>query len=150
MMDRPLFVYGTLRDPDLLSAVLGRAVPAPMQLCAVAPGCVALGHRNGRKAALVRVPGGMAQGLLVLGLSTFEADLLDAFVGGDYCRSVVAVMVAEELHEAAAYLPRVEVPRPGEAWSLSRWQQQHKSHAFAACAATAAELRDKLIALRPN
>ena len=37
-LTRPLFVYGTLRDPELLSAVLGRPLRAGEALGAVAPG----------------------------------------------------------------------------------------------------------------
>jgi hypothetical protein len=35
---RPLFVYATLRDPELLAAVLGRQLAAGEMLAAVAPG----------------------------------------------------------------------------------------------------------------
>lgn len=147
-MGRLLFVYGTLRDPDLLCAVLGRAVPRAARLGAVAPGFAAVSHDQGRRAALLRTPGGAAEGLALLGLSAFEIDLLDAYLGDQFRRSVIAIMIEEELHEAEAYLATVR--RDAEPWSLSHWQRHHKPYALLAGAATAAELRHKLIALRPN
>ena len=40
-------------------------------------------------------------------ISTFEADLLDAYEGEEYRRAVLPVMIGDELHEALAYLPVV-------------------------------------------
>lgn len=149
-MDRPFFAYGALSDPDLLGAVLGRPMPRPMRLAATAPGFVALCCRDGRRAALVRRPGAAVEGLLVLGLSAFEADLLDAFAGNEFRRSIVAVMLDEELHEADAFLPANPVPRYAEPWSLFLWQENHKSQTLAAASVVAPELRARLISIRPN
>lgn len=149
-MDRPLFVYGTLADSELLGAVLGRPVLGPTQLAAIAPGFAALCHGEVRRAALARVPGGAADGLVIVGLSAFEMDLLDAYLDGDYRRSIIAVMIEEELHEADAYLPARPPPQGAAPWSLMQWQQDHKPHALVAAATAAAQLRDKLIAIRPN
>jgi hypothetical protein len=149
-MDRPLFTHGPLSDPALLGAVLGRPVPSPMRLAATAPGFVALCCGNGRRAALVRRSGAAVDGLLVLGLTAFEADLLDAFAGDDFCRSVVAVMLDEELHEANASVPVARVPRDAEPWSLLRWQANHKPQTLVAARAVAPDSRARLIAIRPN
>jgi gamma-glutamylcyclotransferase (GGCT)/AIG2-like uncharacterized protein YtfP len=148
-LDRPLFVYGTLRDPDLLSAVLGRPLRAGETIAAVAPGYRTTHYPNRIYPALIRAPGGSAEGLALLGLSSFELDLLDQFEGQEYRRGIVPVMIGEELHEADAYLPAVPVAA-GDPWSLERWQALHKADVLDSDAAQAEQIRRKLIAIRPN
>ena len=106
-MGNPLFVYGTLRDPDLLVGVIGRPIAG---LGAAAPGFVAVHYPGRIYPALVRRPGGAAAGLVLTDLSAFEVDLLDAFEGTEYRRAIIPVMIDEELHEAFAYLPAIAIP----------------------------------------
>lgn len=146
-MDRPLFVYGTLRDPDLLAAVLGRPLSADEALAAFAPGFRATHYPNRIYPALIRAPGGSAEGLALVGLTRFELDLLDAFEGSEYRRGVVPVMIGEELHEAHAYLPAIAIAG-GDPWTLERWQAVHKADVLLAEASQADEIRQKLIAIR--
>jgi gamma-glutamylcyclotransferase (GGCT)/AIG2-like uncharacterized protein YtfP len=151
-MTLPLFVYGTLRDPDLIAAVLGRQLRPGTAHAAHAPGFAAVYYPGRAYPALIRKPGGTADGLLLTGLSPFELDLLDAYEGTEYRREVIAAMLADEpeLHEASAYLPAIPIPSDAPAWSLSRWQQETKPRALAAERAASEELRSKLIAVRPN
>src|SRR5690348_7753130 len=106
-MSQFLFVYGTLRDPDLLSGVLNRPLNAGHMLPATAPGFAAVHYPNRIYPALVRKPGAAAEGLILTDLSPFEKDLLDAFEGPEYRRDIIPVMIGEELHEAFAYLPAI-------------------------------------------
>ncbi len=149
-MDRSLFVYGTLSDPDLLAAVIGRRVDRRHLLAAVAPGFRAVHYPQRVYPALVRAPGGRATGLLVLNLTPFERDVLDAFEGAEYRRGIVPVIFDDELHEADAYLPVVAVAADGPAWSLAEWQANHKPHVLVDEGAAAADIRARLIAVRPN
>ena len=149
-MTLPLFVYGTLRDPDLLAAVLGRPLRAGGQYAARAPGFRAVPYPGRVYPALIRAPGAAAEGLLLLDLSPFERDLLDAFEGGEYRRTPLAALVEEDLFEADAYLPAIAVLNSGPDWSLAHWQAEHKPRVLGAEAASAAEIRSKLIAVRPN
>lgn len=148
-MSLPLFVYGTLRDPEIAANVLTRPVRAAACHVATAPGFRTVFFPSRTYPVLVRQPGGRAQGLLLTDITPFERDLLDAFEGDDYRRMPVPVMVEEELFEAEAYLPTAPVGEFKD-WSLSRWQAEHKPLALIAHAGTAAELRLRLIALRPN
>lgn len=149
-MSELLFVYGTLRDPDVLGGVLGRPLRPAALLPAVAPGFVALHYPGRIYPALVRRPGGTAPGLVLTDVSPFERDLLDAFEGAEYRRGIVAVMLGEELHEAGAYLPAIAVPADAAPWTLEAWQAEHKRRVLSGEIAGAAELRAKLIAIRPN
>ena len=147
-MGNLLFVYGTLRDPDLLSAVLGRSTAATA--AATAPGFAVVYYPGRIYPALVRRPGAAAPGLVLLDLTPFEQDLLDAFEGTEYRRTIVPVMIDEELHEAFAYLPATAIPAGADPWTLPDWQIRHKPWVLQSEKATADELRAKLIAIRPN
>lgn len=149
-MTLPLFVYGTLCDPDLRAAVLGRVLQPEAVHAARAPGFRAVPYPGRIYPALIRAPGVAAEGLLLLGLTPFENDLLDAFEGDEYRRSPVAAMLEEELHEADAYLPAIAIAADAPDWTLQRWQAEHKGRVLATEAATADELRQRLIAIRPH
>jgi gamma-glutamylcyclotransferase (GGCT)/AIG2-like uncharacterized protein YtfP len=144
-----LFVYGTLRDPDLLAGVLGRSRTVA-GVAAAAPGFVAVHYPGRIYPALVRRPGAAAPGLVLTDLTAFEIDLLDAFEGDEYRRGVIPVVIDEELHEAFAYLPVATIPADAPEWTLRAWQEEHKARVLAGEQATADELRAKLIAIRPN
>lgn len=145
-----LFVYGTLRDPDLLAGVLNRPLNADRMVPAAAPGFAAVHYPDRIYPALVRAPGGAAEGLVLTDLSPFEKDLLDVFEGPEYRRQIIPVMVAEELHEAFAYLPAIAVPADAAPWTLSVWQMNHKPRVLVSERAGADEIRLKLIAVRPH
>ena len=145
-----LFVYGTLRDPDLLAGVLNRPLSAERMLPATAPGFAAVHYPNRIYPALVRAPGGAAEGLVLTDLRPFEKDLLDVFEGPEYHREIIPVMIAEELHEAFAYLPAIAVPADAPPWTLVDWQMNHKPRVLVSERAGADEIRLKLIAVRPN
>lgn len=148
--ERPLFVYGTLQDPDLLAAVLGRPLRPGRLLRATAPGFRAVHYPGRVYPALVRRPGGAASGLVLTDISRFERDVLDAFEGAEYRRQPVAVMIEEELHEADAYLPAIAVSADAHEWSLLRWQENHKPAVLVSEMASASEIRERLILVRPH
>ena len=145
-----LFVYGTLRDPDLLAGVLARPLNSAAMMPATAPGFRAVHYPGRIYPALIRAPGAAAEGLVLTDLSPFETDLLDAFEGAEYRRSVVPIMIWEELHQAFAYLPAIEIPVDSPSWTLAAWQIAHKSRVLGAERAGAEEIRMKLIAVRPH
>ncbi|HWA18920.1 MAG TPA: gamma-glutamylcyclotransferase family protein [Devosia sp.] len=144
-----LFVYGTLRDPDILSAVLGRPLNGGAIADAAAPGFHVVHYPGRNYPGLVRVAGKAAPGLVLLDLSAFQMDLLDAFEGDEYRPEAIPVMIGEELHQVLAYLPTISIPGDAAAWTLSAWQAEHKSRLLFSHRDTAAGLRAKLIAIRP-
>ncbi|MBK8084312.1 MAG: gamma-glutamylcyclotransferase [Devosia sp.] len=148
-MSLPLFVYGAAA-PQLLAAVLGRPLRPAMLHAARAPGFRAVHYPGRIYPALVRRPGAAAEGLVLTDITPFERDLLDAFEGEEYRRGPVAVMIEAELHEADAYLPAIAIPQDAPGWELAAWQARHKHRVLAADAATASELRARLIAVRPH
>ncbi len=150
MRQRPLFVYGMLRDADVCTALLGRVPDRRSIAAAVAPGFRVVRYPGRQYPALVRMPGGAAEGQVLLGLTDFEQDVLDVFEGAEYRRDMIPVVIEEELHEIEAFLPTAKIAADAEAWSFSRWQQNHKAAALVAQVEAGARIRAQLIAARPN
>ena len=80
---RPLFAYGTLRDPDILWAILGRSIPDHARLMARAPGYAAVHYPGRTYPALIGNPMEAAPGLVLDGLSPLDVAVLSRhdFVG---------------------------------------------------------------------
>lgn len=132
---RPLFVYGTLRDPEMLAAVIGRKVPASQRLGARAPGYRAAFLAGRSYPALV--PGrGRARGFVLLGLSGEEMDRLDRFEGEEYRRAEIEVVVADGVIAAEAYFAVAPIEGEARTWSLAGWRRTHKRAELAAVAIT--------------
>jgi gamma-glutamylcyclotransferase (GGCT)/AIG2-like uncharacterized protein YtfP len=121
----PLFVYGTLCDPDIRAAVLGRrdveAVPAALA-----------GHRTvfypeRSYPALVRADRRSAQGLLLTGLTVADMARLDAFEADEYRRQAVGVETGHGPIAAETYMPVVEIGAMAADWTLEDWTLRHKA-----------------------
>lgn len=145
-----LFVYGTLRDPDLLAAVLARPLNGAAIFPAIAPGHRVVTYPSRTYPALVRAPGATAEGLVLADLTPFELDLLDAYEGAEYRRGRIPVILDEELHETFAYLPASAIPADAPPWTLAAWQESYKPRALVSERAAAETLRIKLLVIRPH
>jgi hypothetical protein len=122
-----LFVYGTLRDPDVLAAVLGR--PYDMAGAAIAR---LSGHRvvffPGRTyPALVAAAGRDAEGLALAALTPTDFAMLDAFEGDEYRRSGASVIVNGLAVQADVYFPRQPIGAAAAEWSFDTWVAKHKA-----------------------
>ncbi len=127
----PLFVYGTLRDADIVSAVLGRAVDIATLPMASAPGFAAVYMPGQVYPALIARPGAAAAGLMLASLSVADWAVLDAFEGDNYRRSVIAVVSHGIEIEAQAYRPVRVIDGHAPDWSLDHWQAHHKAQVLA-------------------
>lgn len=139
-----LFVYGTLQDPDVLAAVLGRPVDVAVLPVAAAPGYRAIAYPGRVYPALVADPTGAAPGRLLAGLDRLDFDILDAFEGDEYRRTSITVVAAEQSFAAAAYLPAAVIANAGPAWSLAHWTLRHKAAVLGSETGTATALRQRL------
>lgn len=122
----PLFLYGTLRDPDILAAVLGRIVREDELAKATAPGCAAVYFPGQFYPALVRRAGTAAPGLLLSRLTDDDLLALDAFEGDQYRRGEVQLLIAAGPVTAEVYWPAVPVAASAPDWTLERWMSEHK------------------------
>ncbi|MBZ0129163.1 MAG: gamma-glutamylcyclotransferase [Rhodobacteraceae bacterium] len=119
-----LFVYGTLRDDDLLSVVVGR----PRETIRTEP-AVLLDHQvqkvKGEGYPMVRaMAGAAAEGLLISDLSALDLARLDYYEGAHlYDRITVSLNTADGVVEAGLYMPTVDGGlQPGGDWSLGGFQ----------------------------
>jgi gamma-glutamylcyclotransferase (GGCT)/AIG2-like uncharacterized protein YtfP len=122
----PLFLYGTLRDPDILTAVLGRTVAARDLVAATAPDCAAVYFPGQLYPALVWRAGGAAPGLLLTHATMDDLMALDAFEGDEYRRGPVQVATATGAVAAEVYWPALTVASSAADWTLERWTREHK------------------------
>jgi gamma-glutamylcyclotransferase (GGCT)/AIG2-like uncharacterized protein YtfP len=122
----PLFLYGTLRDPDILAAVLGRAMAEGDLVAAAAPDCAAVYFPGQLYPALVQRTGGSAPGLLLSRATADDMAALDAFEGDQYRRGPVLAATATALVAAEVYWPAIAVDPCSADWTLERWMRQHK------------------------
>ncbi|MFB4318170.1 gamma-glutamylcyclotransferase family protein [Actinomadura sp. 21ATH] len=132
-----LFVYGTLRFPEVLESLLGRVpalAPASVRGWSVRalPGEVFPG--------MVAEPGATAEGVLITGLGAAERELLDAFEGEPY--EVVTVRL-DGGGEARAYAWRG--PAEPYGWDAARFAE----HDLPEFASLCREWRESL-ACRPE
>lgn len=144
MANATLFAYGTLQDADILAAVVGRQPSAGDFQPAHAPGFSAVYYPGRVYPALVSRETGMAQGLLLAGLSGHDLALLDAFEGDEYRRTGIKVLVGGARVEAEAYLPTLAIAANAPDWSLNTWTQHHKAMAIGVERGLAAEIRARL------
>jgi gamma-glutamylcyclotransferase (GGCT)/AIG2-like uncharacterized protein YtfP len=142
-LSQPLFVYGTLRDADMLSLLLARTVEADQAVAASAPDYRAVYYPKQVYPALIAQRGEAAQGLLLLDISPVELDQLDVYEGRDYVRQNLRVKSQGNFLIAHAYLPTLTIPSTAPVWTLKDWQRNHKAAALVAEGNAAARSRGK-------
>ena len=100
-MANALFVYGTLRDPEICTRLLGRM---PESAPALLHGHVRLAVRGEPYPAIVPDGARTVDGLLLTGLSTAELVALDGYEGDEYRRIEVSVKTDAGLARAWVYV----------------------------------------------
>ncbi|KQB97959.1 hypothetical protein AL073_03320 [Loktanella sp. 1ANDIMAR09] len=126
-----LFVYGTLRSQDLMTAVCGgpvrAAVPADLPDYGVFP-------VDGNVVPFIAPQrGARAQGLVYEGLDDQQMARLDLYEGAFGYRFVaVEVTTATGPREVKCYLPPEDVAPGVGAWSLAVWEADHVAPAVLA------------------
>lgn len=117
-MSLPLFVFGTLRHPPLLEALVGdasRLSITPSHL----PGYAVMAMRDDPFPALVKDPSSSAEGLLVEGLGAPEREILDFYESAFQYR--LEHVQTEEGQSAVAYFPPDKPLDLNGFWSLEDW-----------------------------
>ena len=126
------FFYGTLCHGPLLDCVLGRpaaAIPATLADHAV------YWAEGGAFPLIVPEKGGVAQGLLLDGLTEEEAARLDHYEGGfRYLTQDVPVQAGGRQITARVYFPEPGHWQPGAPWSLPDWVARFGAAAVATAA----------------
>jgi hypothetical protein len=140
-----LFVYGTLQDPDVLGAVLGRPVDLSRLEPATAPGYRAVFYPGRVYPALIRAPDTAARGLVAADLSPLDLAVLDAFEGDEYRREAIMIRIGGEQLLLDTYLPAIPIVSAPD-WELATWTALHKPAVIGQETGTAQALRQRLSA----
>jgi gamma-glutamylcyclotransferase (GGCT)/AIG2-like uncharacterized protein YtfP len=142
---RPLFVYGTLREPKLLQAVLGHPLDGITIRTATARGHRTVFYPGRIYPALVEAPSDAATGELIAGLSAGDIAILDLFEGEEYVRRPLAVEVEGTRVEAEVFWPTAATEPAGQPWTFESWRERHGAAMILAEGETAMTLRRQLI-----
>ncbi|WP_330179461.1 gamma-glutamylcyclotransferase [Nocardia sp. NBC_01503] len=126
--DAPLFVYGTLRFPEILHELIGgttHLLPAelPRRRVAVLPGKVYPG--------LVYADSGAAQGFLLTGLTRTQWCVLDEFEDDEYDLAPVLVHAGERAIYAWTYAWTADVDAAD--WSAADFAATHLTNYVEQC-----------------
>ncbi len=125
----PLFVYGTLRFPEVLRALLGRV---PTRTPAAVAGWRAAALEGRPYPGLVPAEG-KTTGLLLEDLTPAERRVLDAFEGDEYDRRRLPLT---DGRHCRAYVWRAGRVLPGN-WSAEDFAERHLTAYAARCASLA-------------
>ncbi|MFF2551468.1 gamma-glutamylcyclotransferase family protein [Nocardia sp. NPDC058058] len=133
--DAPLFVYGTLRFPEVLTELIGctmelRPATVPGRRVAALPGKIYPG--------LVHADSGVAQGFLLTGLTRTQWWVLDEFEDDEYDLSPVCAHVGNRVNYAWTYA-WTEVVESRD-WSAREFATAHLPTYAEQCAAWRREL----------
>ena len=126
-----LFVYGTLRSADLMTAVSGSDVRAgePAQLA----GYGVFPVQGNVVPFIAAQDGGIAEGVIFAGLNDQQMARLDLYEGAfGYRLDDVDVQTADGLRGVKCYLPPEQVAAGQGAWSLTAWEADHLAPAILA------------------
>ena len=121
----PLFVFGTLRDPDVLAAVLGRADGARVEPATLA-GHAALGVAGRDYPVLAPDPDGEAAGSLLHDLDDADRARLAWFEGEAYALAPCRVETAAGAADAVLFAAAAPLPTAGP-WRLEDWRRDAKA-----------------------
>lgn len=125
--DLPLFIFGTLMDEDVLSAVLGHVMPPRNREPAIARGWRRPVISGRTYPMLSPHPGGRVEGVLLRGLDERDRDRLDYYEGPEYRLGLVEVRLADGAKcSALAYLCLDNVAAERTEWRLDTWRLRHK------------------------
>ena len=128
-MTLPLFIYGTLLDPDLFRRITRTPLATLRPRPARAEGHVAV-YAFGKPFPVLAQGEGHAEGLLIEGLSPAHWRALDAYEGREWQRTPLAVVCDGTTIEAVAYTTTAFRPSR-EKFTLAGWQARLKSHYMA-------------------
>ena len=123
---RPLFVYGTLMDSDLLKAVLGRELRGVERMPARLADHAVERAQGAAFPMLVARPGAVAEGMLLIGLTRADMVRLEAYETALYQREPCLAETTSGAVAAELFLATGRLKSSGEPWRLADWQARHK------------------------
>lgn len=125
-----LFVYGTLRDRDVLERVLGHSLDELTVVVATAPGYRAAYYPGQVYPALIPAKCQSATGLLLAGLSRVDMERLDAYEGDEYRKGQLRIVANGLSFDALVYLPTQVIDPAAPNWTFEGWVEKHRARSI--------------------
>ena len=129
---KPIFFYGTLRDPALLEVVLGRPVGSSELEPAIAEDHAALRLVDEDYPMLVPAPGKCAEGVLFQCTTEAERARIAFFEEAEYALAPITVATPAGAVEAACFRGTEKPQASTEAWDFDAWCRRHRPAALEA------------------
>ena len=127
-MNRPLFVYGSMRDEDVRALVLGRDRPEVRSEAAWMPDAAVALVPGESYPYLVSVEGARAPGEVLYGLDEACLDRIHFFENDEYAIAECEVEGTDGDRIVAMHFGGVAIPQaPIVPWSLAQWQATEKT-----------------------
>ncbi len=122
------FFYGTLMDPQVRRAVLGRSDDHLLIEQAVLPGYRRIAATSGNVPVLMRVSGGRVRGLLAQGLEPADLWRIAHFEGRHY-HPFRRRVIARHGHRLEAWVFLADSARwsGGRDWDFARWRRRERA-----------------------
>ena len=131
-MNRPLFVYGSMRDRDVRALVLGRDHPEVRIEAAWMPDAAVALVPDESYPYLVSAEGARAPGEVLHGLGDAGLDRIHFFENDEYALVECTVERTDGGRIAAMHFGGVAIPQgPIVPWSLAQWQATEKKRFLA-------------------
>lgn len=127
-----LFFFGSLRDQDLLQAVLNRPVAATDMVPAWAPDHAAACLADQAYPYLVEAPGERAEGLLLQGLSGDDMARITYFEDVEYAVAPLTIETADGPVETQYFKGTEQLKLTQDRWDFAAWRRDEKSVAMEA------------------
>ncbi len=127
-----VFFFGTLRDRELLSVVLGREVRDDTLIPACAPGHAALCICDEAYPHLAEKAGQAADGVLALDLSQDDRARLSFFEAEEYDLHPIKVETSQGARETRFFGTTAKANGHDRPWDFSAWQREDKPVAIEA------------------
>ncbi len=118
----PLFCFGTLMDPEVLTEVSACAIHELTIADAIVDDYAQREVVEESYPILVPVPGASAKGRLVYGLTATAMDRIRFFEGEEYELDTLEVIAGDKRVEACWFRDTGAYQDTGREWSYARWQ----------------------------
>ena len=128
---KPVFVFGTLMDPDLFSAITSKTISEKEMVPATALGWKRVVAAGKSYPMLVQAPGEQVEGYVIYGLDRDDLAKMQFYETDEYQLTSIDLIVDGQALEAQVYLNSGRLKASDQPWSFEDWKVTGKALAVA-------------------
>jgi ADP-ribose pyrophosphatase len=128
---KPVFVFGTLMDLDLFSAIISKNLTPEDMTPAIAKGWKRVVAAGKSYPMLVPSPDGEVHGFIIHNLDSDDLAKMQFYETDEYQLTSIALQVDDQPIEAQVYLNSGRLTASDQAWSFDDWKANGKALAVA-------------------